>query len=201
LARKAVLSGGKKDELVAAALKLFISNGYESTSVRSILDAVGGEVGMFYHYFKSKDEIFELAIELYLNRYVEQLDNLAKKDPSITGQFQAVMELVEETIMNYNKLGGQNLHWSTAIALHQRTLFAMLPTLEVMISNAIETNLAANPLNLRPQELASFLLCGISGILHQEPMARLTREEFAQKRETIKVLITHTIGIEKEELT
>jgi Bacterial regulatory proteins, tetR family. len=34
MARKAVLIGGKKDELIAAALKLFIANGYENTSVR-----------------------------------------------------------------------------------------------------------------------------------------------------------------------
>jgi len=200
LARKAVLIGGKKDELVSAALKLFIANGYERTSVRSILDVVGGEVGMFYHYFKSKDEIFESAIELYLKQYVEQLSVMAKMNPAISGQFRAVMDLAEHTIMNYNKLGGQNLHWSTAFALHQRSLFAMLPSFEAMISDAIETGKAANPLNLSTQELSSFLLCGISGIMHQKPMVQLTRDEFAHKRKTIITLIAHTIGIDEEEL-
>ena len=200
MARKAVLIGGKKDELISAALKLFIANGYERTSVRSILDVVGGEIGMFYHYFKSKDEIFELAIELYLKQYVEQLSVMARMNSSISGQFHAVMDLVEHTIMNYNRLGGKNLHWSIATALHQHTLLAMLPYFEAMILNVIETGKAANPLNLSAQELSSFLLCGISGILHQKPLVQLTRDEFAHKRKTIIVLIAHTIGIEEEEL-
>ncbi len=200
MGRKAVLIGGKKDELVSAALKLFIENGYERTSVRSILDAVGGEIGMFYHYFKSKAEIFESAIELYLKQYVEQLSAIVRMNPSIPGQFGAVMDLVEHTIISYNKLGGQNLHWSTASALHQRTLLAMLPSFEAMISTAIETGKADNPLNLNTQDLSSFLLYGSSGILHQKPMVQLTRDEFAHKRKSIIALIAHTIGMNGDEL-
>jgi len=195
-----VLIGGKKDELVSAALKLFIENGYERTSVRSILDAVGGEIGMFYHYFKSKAEIFESAIELYLKQYVEQLSAIVRMNPSIPGQFGAVMDLVEHTIISYNKLGGQNLHWSTASALHQRTLLAMLPSFEAMISTAIETGKADNPLNLNTQDLSSFLLYGSSGILHQKPMVQLTRDEFAHKRKSIIALIAHIIGMNRDEL-
>ena len=55
MARKAVLQGGKRDEIIKVATKQFFENGYEETSIRSILNDVGGEVGMFYHYFKSKD--------------------------------------------------------------------------------------------------------------------------------------------------
>ena len=126
MARKPVLEGGKKDELVAAALKLFMENGYEQTSVRSILDAVGGEVGMFYHYFKSKDEVFEAAVELYLKQYVGQINAAANTNSGISEQYRCFMDLAGHAIMSYNRLGGQNLHWSTASALHQRTLLAML---------------------------------------------------------------------------
>lgn len=40
MARKAVVAGGKRDELVDAALKLFLERGYEATSVRAVLEAV-----------------------------------------------------------------------------------------------------------------------------------------------------------------
>ena len=51
MARKALLTGGKRDEIIYAAMELFFENGYEATSVRMILDKVNGEVCMFYHYF------------------------------------------------------------------------------------------------------------------------------------------------------
>ena len=42
MARKAILEGGKRDEIIAAATTLFFTEGFESTSVRKILDRVGG---------------------------------------------------------------------------------------------------------------------------------------------------------------
>ena len=49
MARKAVLEGGKRDEIIMTAMKLFFEHGYEATSVRMIMNEVGGEIGMFYH--------------------------------------------------------------------------------------------------------------------------------------------------------
>lgn len=42
--KKAVLEGGKRDEIIYAAMELFFEKGYDATSVRMILDKVGGEV-------------------------------------------------------------------------------------------------------------------------------------------------------------
>ena len=47
--RKAILEGGKRDEIIAVATKLFFTEGFEATSVRKILALVDGEIGMFYH--------------------------------------------------------------------------------------------------------------------------------------------------------
>ena len=73
MARKAVLEGGKRDEILAAARDLFLEKGYDATSVRMILDRVGGEVGMFYHYFKSKEELFQQVVERFFRDYRLQL--------------------------------------------------------------------------------------------------------------------------------
>jgi AcrR family transcriptional regulator len=198
LARKAALTSGKKDELIAVALKLFIANGYDSTSVRSILDAVNGEVGMFYHYFRSKDEIFEASVDLYLKQYSEKFADASAGISDISKQVNAVADLAERTILNFNKLGGQHLHWSVAMALHQRTLLAILPSLEGMIEDAIKTKKVTNPLGMSAKELSSFLLFGISGILHQKPIAQLAKDELTEMRGTVKSLIVHTLGIDKE---
>ncbi|MBD5520607.1 MAG: TetR/AcrR family transcriptional regulator [Lachnospiraceae bacterium] len=46
-----------KKEILTAAQKLFISKGYEETSVSDIMDMVGGAKGMFYRCFQSKEEV------------------------------------------------------------------------------------------------------------------------------------------------
>lgn len=45
-----------KKEILDAAESLFLSKGYEKTSVSDIMQAAGGTKGLFYHFFKSKEE-------------------------------------------------------------------------------------------------------------------------------------------------
>lgn len=56
----------RRQELIDVALRLFVERGYESVSVRDILDAVGGAPGMFYYYFKSKQDIYIAAMDQFL---------------------------------------------------------------------------------------------------------------------------------------
>ena len=46
-----------KTEILSAAQKLFISKGYEETSISDIMAMVGGAKGMFYRCFQSKEEV------------------------------------------------------------------------------------------------------------------------------------------------
>ena len=46
-----------KKEILNAAQKLFISKGYEETSVSDIMAMAGGAKGMFYRCFQSKEEV------------------------------------------------------------------------------------------------------------------------------------------------
>lgn len=61
----------RKQELVRIALRQFLQQGYEKTSVRSIVKEANGEIGMFYHHFASKEEIFEAVLEQYNIAYIE----------------------------------------------------------------------------------------------------------------------------------
>ena len=46
-----------KKEILNAAQTLFLSKGYEETSISDIMDMVGGAKGMFYRIFQSKEEV------------------------------------------------------------------------------------------------------------------------------------------------
>lgn len=48
-----------KDEILNAAKELFLSRGYEETSVDDIMKLAGGAKGMFYRFFRSKEELMQ----------------------------------------------------------------------------------------------------------------------------------------------
>jgi AcrR family transcriptional regulator len=53
----------RRSELIACAQKLFYLKGYESTSVRDIVDEVGVAKGTFYYYFDSKTAVLEAVVD------------------------------------------------------------------------------------------------------------------------------------------
>lgn len=50
-----------KREILNEAQKLFMSKGYEETSISDIMEAVGGAKGMFYRCFQSKEELMSVV--------------------------------------------------------------------------------------------------------------------------------------------
>ena len=55
-----------RKEILNAAQSLFISKGYEETSISDIMDTVGGAKGMFYRCFGSKEDVmYALGNQLF----------------------------------------------------------------------------------------------------------------------------------------
>jgi len=66
----------RKNELLDIALRLFMKKGYENTSVRDIYSEANGSFGMFYHHFRSKEEIFAAAMDKYSHLFTAKLSDI-----------------------------------------------------------------------------------------------------------------------------
>jgi len=69
----------KRNELIRIAFDLFMSKGYEATTIADVLRVAGISKGSLYHYFASKEEILDAVIEylgeLAQKAYVPMLEN------------------------------------------------------------------------------------------------------------------------------
>lgn len=199
MSRKRILIGGKKDELIFAALKLFMENGYENTSVRMILDEVDGEVGMFYHYFKSKDELFEAAVGLYFRQYSEGFGKIVTDASlSIKEQLDEIFRLFKTTSEAYLSMNqNSGLHWTVELALREKTLVELEPYIAIILQNAIKAGVMP-PSDVSLSELAAFVVHGVSGVVHQNDITKITPELFMEKKNDIVKLIAITLRISPE---
>jgi len=62
----------KRNEIVAAASSLFLSEGYDGASMGKIAAAAGLTPNTLYWYFGDKDELFVAVADLYLDLLLEQ---------------------------------------------------------------------------------------------------------------------------------
>lgn len=204
MARKPILSGGKKDEIIAAALKLFMEKGYDDTSIRMILGEVSGEIGMFYHYFKSKDEVFEAAVNLFLKRYEDGFGRIADDTQvgpaaqlsALLGWFRSAME--EYTVF-MGKSGLGQIGFPQREALHSRTIDALVPHVEKILMNAIALGFVQKPEGISEHELTQFVLHGFAGVMDIiNTDGPVQEEEFKRRYSRASVLASSMLGISAE---
>ena len=56
-----------KRAIIDAALSLFVTKGYHSTSIQSIAKEAGIAIGLMYHYFKSKEEMLIYLMQEHID--------------------------------------------------------------------------------------------------------------------------------------
>ena len=69
----------KRDQILAAALSLFIENGFEKTPTSAISKAAGVATGTLFHHFKTKEDLINA---LYLEVKFALLENLSSQAAS-----------------------------------------------------------------------------------------------------------------------
>lgn len=170
MAGKAVIDGGKRDEIIYVAMKLFFENGYEATSVRAILDMVGGEVGMFYHYFKSKDALFQTVVERFFLDYKKRFGEI-EKNCSTREQFLNVfLDYYSNSMKEFNSISG-NMHWTIIYSMTARTIEELKP---VIVNLLTKWGYSRNELI---DIVAGQFLYGISATLHSQSFQTMAKGE------------------------
>lgn len=83
----------RRQEILDAAMRLFIERGYDGTSVNDILEATGLSKGAFYHHFESKTEVLEALVEKMGDQGVAQAEALLEQaDDSIPSKLNAFFQ-------------------------------------------------------------------------------------------------------------
>lgn len=70
----------RRQEILAAGLDLFIRKGYAATKISDIAQQVGMSVGLLFHYFESKEKLYEELITLGVSEPMNMM-NPAGKEP------------------------------------------------------------------------------------------------------------------------
>lgn len=92
----------RRQELIDVAAALFTEKGYEAVSVRDILNVVNGAPGMFYYYFKSKQDIYIAAMEQYITQRLERKCKIIEDETvPFDEKLPIFRSMVEEDIQGY----------------------------------------------------------------------------------------------------
>ncbi|MEU2200130.1 TetR/AcrR family transcriptional regulator [Isoptericola sp. NPDC019482] len=89
------------DRVTAAALDLFATQGYATTSVQQIVEAAGVTKGAMYHYFQSKDDLLFAIYDRMLALQKAHLDQIVAAGGPVEDVVRAVCVDVVETSIDF----------------------------------------------------------------------------------------------------
>ena len=130
----------RKAELLDTAMRLFAEKGYDNVSVRSVAREAGVASGLAYHYFDSKQRLFDAAIGHYAERCSEGMraaldDGALSLDEKIEG---AIAAATEHAACPH----GSRLHAEGNGTLHDRLSLGICEAVRPHMQAALELDAA-----------------------------------------------------------
>ncbi len=180
--------GETKEKIITSATKLFMTNGYEATSVKMIIEEAGIVTGSFYHFFGSKESLFEAVIESFLGKYTERIESILKQEHKTVDELADAFftELQSTSKIYYDVLGGDKLHWTIQYALHGKTLEAMVQPLAEYLTKAESNGLLDKKMNVDNITLSKILINGSEAIIHSDNSIEVKANRPGLKKELLE---------------
>lgn len=187
----------RKSELLDAAQKLFIEKGYARTTVTDILNVHGLSKGVFYYYFKSKEEVMDAIIQ----RMVDDMVIHAKKivaNPNMTPPQKILAILMgqgqsEEMIKDKENMT-QQFHEVQNAEMHQKSLALSIKCLAPVMSEILQEDNGTNVFSAKyPQETIALLLAA-GQVIFDEGLFQWSEKESAQYAIAFVEMMEKTLG-------
>lgn len=133
----------RRAELVDCAQRLFLSKGYERTTINDVIGATGLSKGAFYHHFHAKEDLLEAIAERFAQQSVAYATDV-QEDASLNG-LQRLNTLLamgrewkEEHLPQLRAMFTSILRPENAM-LYQRIVNAVFLAMAPMLAAIIET--------------------------------------------------------------
>ena len=165
--RKPMYDGGTKNKIIEVGSVMFFQNGFDGTSIRSIMREVGGEIGLFYYYYKTKDDLFTDVLDNFFEPYKK--DFAALVEETKTKPYRSLLRFfsyIKKEVRAFREKYDTNMHRTVRWAIREQTLTVIEPYIEEIIKILI--GFGAKP-KMDARLTAVFLSHGVgSVILHED---------------------------------
>jgi len=130
----------RKQELLQIAYRLFISRGYENTSVDDIIEEAGIAKGTYYYYFETKEQMLEEVIGMMIDQEAETAKQILKAEipvpQKIVGIISTLRPTREETPIEDALMRPEN------IVMHEKIRKKIVEEAVPLLSEVVEEGIA-----------------------------------------------------------
>ena len=178
----------RRNEIIETAGKLFEEKGYEQTQVQDIVNEIGVAKGLFYYYFKSKDEVMEELADRYADAIIDAVNKLIYKDISTFDKINRIFQIFIDSAEKKFGIFMGILNVKNGIT-HERIFFNVGKKMVPLVTELILSGNDNGECNCSdPKFITEFLVSGLFNIMNQiSPDEKI--DYLKEKLPTIKTMI------------
>lgn len=178
----------RRNEIIETAGKLFEEKGYEQTQVQDIVNEIGVAKGLFYYYFKSKDEVMEELADRYADAIIDAVNKLIDKDISTFDKINRIFQIFIDSAEKKSGIFMGILNVKNGIT-HERIFFNVGEKMVPLVTELILSGNDNGECNCSdPKFITEFLVSGLFNIMNQiSPDEKI--DYLKEKLPTIKTMI------------
>ena len=178
----------RRNEIIETAGKLFEEKGYEQTQVQDIVNEIGVAKGLFYYYFKSKDEVMEELADRYADAIIDSVNKLIDKDITTFDKINRIFQIFIDSAEKKFGIFMGILNVKNGIT-HERIFFNVGKKMVPLVTELILSGNDNGECNCSdPKFITEFLVSGLFNIMNQiSPDEKI--DYLKEKLPTIKTMI------------
>ena len=178
----------RRNEIIETAGKLFEEKGYEQTQVQDIVNEIGVAKGLFYYYFKSKDEVMEELADRYADAIIDAVNKLIDKDITTFDKINRIFQIFIDSAEKKFGIFMGILNVKNGIT-HERIFFNVGKKMVPLVTELILSGNDNGECNCSdPKFITEFLISGLFNIMNQiSPDEKI--DYLKEKLPTIKTMI------------
>ena len=156
MARSNIHYDEKRNELLTKLWDIFMSYGYENTTLSLIIKELGISKGAFYHYFSTKEACADAVVDMYVKACLEKLSPQIEEDVIANIKLKELI-LSCSTLFRENEKSMENINSPSNAIFHQKLMAAfvkgMAPLYASVISQGVEENIFSTKYPLETAEM------------------------------------------------
>ncbi len=186
----------RREEIIKTSLELFLKTGYDNTSVNDIVESLNIAKGTFYYYFKSKEEIFEVSINHYLDEIMNSIISMLKnKNEPPEKRFEKAINYKFKKATDERQIGVKEIHQIRFREIHNKIVARfntlIFPAIRDVIIEGCETGI----FNVKyPCECSEMIIHTIAGLCHNIEFYH-SAEKRLRVKEFVEELLINSLNI------
>lgn len=187
----------KRNELLETIWDIFIVNGYENTTLTFIIKTLNISKGAFYHYFSSKEECADAAIEMHVKLWIKQIKEQDIKKLKADGRLnQTILNGIQ--IASSNKEQNERINSPGNAVFHQKLMISITKQFAPIYAEIISQGVQEGIFHVTyPLETAEMILT-LSNFYLDIDLFQWNAETMTSKVTAFEDMLIRSLGAEKK---